>query len=978
MPLTPNHIPVTEMPSQEDNRLSREAMSTSNPLDFAPQSGLANFLKVPGILIFSIFAGYLVGRFRLSFIFLVVVGHIVYYVFNRRVKAYTRTLEAISRNAHKKESLGEFETVEWMNHAASKFWEVSEQGISSIIFNEVNNALKKISAKPGLNLKLSEITLGTRPPVVERISFLENAEDKIVLEFAINFIPVQASEEVLSYFKRERAHWNTYIELSVVLGNLIEIPILVKNFTFSGIFKTELDLTRKIPFAKRVSISLLEMPTIDFQLIPLKSVDMLDLPYIGGLLNTLIEKSVTSFLLDPNAINVDLEQMIKYRGTIVGVVYVYVHELEAIDESTYWVHLDNNGKMFGETSKRSGRDPIFDEGFYDIVTDITKYLGVTLRSTGEPNRIGKICLRNLNKFIFSERVHVCDESSKRYLSVTTQFYPITDVPTGSMIVGLSLISIDDLLCTGDPISKLYSTYCLVSLETREALVKRRVLKCCESKRIFSTKNPFYNQQFKFFIREFKDYVIKIRVMNEKDGVELGKVIVPLGDVKDNDVFKYRVSGVESGDMNLGFDVSYVDMIDNEFTKEEVLGNVEAPGASIPAEEEDATPQQENERETYMGSYAEDERRTRKKCMDMKEIQPESLSLGIYNKTPVDQRFVDYKKAYKFSIKDIKSFGTFFIVFETDHLNVKMEPFSTEILIRREAVVPIVDEKAIKARLFRYSLNGDTLISEEILFLTDRVVVFDKIRVEFDVETADITDYNDAGDDDNTKILQVRINKFSQPSAYTLDYYSEEFVQNLKLVHHKVTLMTGRGDIFCRLKDGHREISRVTIPKRNCAENFDFGNSLTADLYCRCQVCPFVRHVTHIRGELEVFIIKASKLRAVDDSPCDPYVKVYLNNEKIYRTDTKAKNQNPIYNESFKIGVQKDVDLLAFHVYSHNTISADTLLNYREFPLFNISEGYSRYDVALNDGESGELNGSTLQVIFNYKRDAAPTRFGEPL
>lgn len=968
MPLTPNHIPVAEVPSQENTRPSREATSISNPLDFTPLGGLSGFLKIPGILIFAILSGYLVGRFRLSFFFLIVTGHIVYYAFSRRVKAYTRTLEAISRETHKRESLGEFETVEWMNHIISKFWEVAEQGVSSIIFNEVNNVLKKISLKPGLSLKLTEITLGTRPPIIERISFLENAEDKIVLEFAVNFIPVQASEDVLSYFKRERAHWNTYIELGVVLGNIVEIPILVKNFTFSGIFKVELDLSRKIPFASRASVSLLEMPVIDFQLIPLKSVDMLDLPYIGGLLNTLIEKGVESVLLEPKAFSIDLVQMAKYRGTIVGVVYVYVHGLETVNESTYWVHLDNNGKMFGETLRKLGRDPIFDEGFYDVVTDTTRYLGVTLRSTGEANRIGRICLRNLNKGVFSEKVRLSDENSSRYLGITAQFYPITDMPTDSMVIGLSLISIEDLLCTGDPINKLYSTYCLVSLETREALVKRRVLKCRESKRIFATKNPFYNQHFTFFIREFEDYVIKIRVMNEKDGAELGKVIVPLGDMKNKDVFKYRISGVESGDINLGFDISYIDMVDDEFTPEELFAT-EQPAFSV----DDGASSQGQHGKEMLGSYVEDDHRTGE--VDAREIQSENLFLGVYNKAPLEQRFVNYRKAYRFSIKDIKAFGTFFIVFETDHLNIKMEPFSTEIKIQRDVVVPIVDEICIRVRLFQHSLSGDILISEEMLALCDRVVVFDKIRVEFDVEEADFSDCNEAENSENTKVLQVRINSFSRPSAYTLDYFTEELDHNLKLVHHKTTHIIGKEDVLCRLKDGSREISRVVIPKRNCADKICFGDVVTAELYCKCQVCPFVRHSARSRGELEVFIIKASNLKAMSNGSCDPCIKVYLNNEKIYKTEKKTRCQSPIYNESFKIGIQKDVDLLSFHVYSHNSISTDSLISYRELPLFNLPEGYSRYDVGLNDGESGEPCDSTLQLIFNYKRESSATIFG---
>ncbi len=191
---------------------------------------------------------------------------------------------------------------------------------------------------------------------------------------------------------------------------------------------------------------------------------------------------------------------------------------------------------------------------------------------------------------------------------------------------------------------------------------------------------------------------------------------------------------------------------------------------------------------------------------------------------------------------------------------------------------------------------------------------------------------------------------------------------MHLIHNKTTFLVGEENIFCRLRDGYKEVSHSEFPRRNCVEEYNFGNSITAKLFIKCQTCPFIIPVFYKRGELEVFIIKVFNLSEINRIPSDPFVKVFLNGEKIYKTDKRLRNSNPIFNESFKINVQKEIDLLAFHVYSHNTISSDSLLCHREFPLFNIPNGYSRFDIKLNEQDTKEESGSSIQLIFNFKNE----------
>lgn len=977
LPLTPNSIPMAEIPDTESSH-SNEARKIVNPLSFIPKTPFTKFFKLPGIFIFCIFSGYLIGRLGFNFIFLFPIAHIAYYYFERRVKEYSRTLEVIQREKKTNESLGEFESVEWMNHIIKQIWDVSEQTISSIIFNEVNNVLKKHAAKKGFSVRLAEITLGTRPPVIEKIAFLRNSNNCIVLEFATHFIPVQASDEILSYFKKDRAHWNTYIELQAVFANFVTIPLLVKNFTFSGLFKITLDLTQKIPFTKAFSLSFLEMPLIDFQLVPLKSIDMLDLPYIGSLLNMIIESQITKLLLQPNKISIDLEELTKYRGTIVGVVYVYIHDLQSIDQSTYWLTLKNNGKTFGISEKKSGSDPVFNQGFYDIIYDTTQFLGVSLFSSDNHAIYGKIHLRNLNKFIFSEKLYLSNENIKRNLNITTQFYPITHAVCESAIVSLNLISIEDLQASGDPVNRLYSTYCIVSLETREAIVSRSVLKSIETKRIFVTKNPFYNETFKFFIREFDDYIVKIRIMNEKEDSEIGKVIIPCVDIKHNISVKYRITGVESGEINVKLNLNYVDMTDPEFTNDDlkpIIKNEIEIIDEIESSEVQEHSKEFNDAKFFLGGHIPDEIVKKVAVNEELEMQVQSSSLGIYNRIQPNQRFIKYKKAYQYTIANVKAFGIFYLVFETDHVNIKMEPFSTDIVTSRSAIVPIENEKFIRVRLFMFSLNGDTLISEEAIRLDDKVVVFDKIRVEFNIETSDLLDFNGETDTDDAKILQVRIGEFDSINRPLIaDFYNETFYQNVKLVHKLNTFILGKEYLYCNLKDKGKSISKVTIPKRNCTEMFNFGKSMKAPLYCMAQVCTFKHSPAYLKGEIEIFLLKVSGLKPTASGTCDPYLKVFLNGDKIYKTQKKFKSLDPIFNESFKINVNRETDTIGFHVFSVNSLSIDSLVNFKDFPLLNLPNGYSRFMIPLNDGNTGETSETEMHIIFSFKPDLSSIKF----
>lgn len=946
-PLSPNNIPS---PPNTHHPPPPNSHRPINALSFSPIEGLPAVLRVPTILLISIIISYAIGKAGFSFIFLIPLAHITYYVFSRRVTEYRRTLEALSKDKAREE-VTSFETAEWINHIIKKFWDVSEQSISSIIFNEANNVLIKMSKKLPIKLKLCEITLGTRPPVIERISYLETAENRLIIECAANFIPVNASEEILAYFNDERSHWNTYIELQATLGNLVTIPILVRDFTFSGMFRIEFELSRQLPFIKKLNFCFVEMPVVDLKLIPLRSVDMLDLPYVGGLLNGIIENQIRNRMLLPKQIEVDVEEIAKRRGNLIGVVYVFVHNLETQDEKIHWLCLEN-GEVMGNTAKKSGRNPAFDQGFYGIINDTTESIEITQLTPEGKERTGRINLRNLDKHIYAESVNLANERNRAFVNVTTQFYPVSDSVKDSAIIYLSLISISDLQCVGDPANRLYSTYCVVSFENNTGVPNPTVLKRFETKRIFTTRDPFYNETFKFFVRDFEEYAIKIDVMNDRDNTKMGTVAIGCADIRADEVLKYRVCGMESGDMRLKFKLKYIDMSDPIEAVDEIPKEMVAD-----AKVEEVVTRSSNTG-NVVGEYME--------AVDIEPTRVANNSYSVMNKPkmgirsmrPPIQRLIHFQIALKIKVKSMNVSGMFYLIFETSRMNVKLGPFTTELEVKEEAVVPLINEKKLLVRLYRMSVNGDTLVSEEEMGIDGGIVVFGKTRVEIETENSEIgSTEGTLGDENNIKILQLHLGEVNKAGTFTVDFQHGDRVINQKLIHRVATLIVGKESVYCRLKRNNRVMSSVMIPMRDCNEDISFGDGVSAKVECLVQRCEYKTWVKQKGGILEIYLIKATAIE-VEAS----YVKVLLNGDEIHKTNGK-KGLEPTYSESVRIRVDKNADDIAFELYSINTVGIDKIVGKVQVALFNLPEDFSRHTLRLKrpDGEEAKL-----EVIFSYK------------
>jgi hypothetical protein len=116
------------------------------------------------------------------------------------------------------------------------------------------------------------------------------------------------------------------------------------------------------------------------------------------------------------------------------------------------------------------------------------------------------------------------------------------------------------------------------------------------------------------------------------------------------------------------------------------------------------------------------------------------------------------------------------------------------------------------------------------------------------------------------------------------------------------------------------------------------------------------------GRLKIDVIDGANLPAADrNNFSDPYCRFLLNGRDIYKTDTKKKTLNPVYNETFETIVRSRTSAkLECHVYDWDFGDKDDFLGKGVIDLSTL-EPFQRRDVQIPlDGKSGTIR---VRLLF---------------
>jgi Ca2+-dependent lipid-binding protein len=236
------------------------------------------------------------------------------------------------------------ESTEWLNHILARVWSVYEPVLSGSIFDSVNEVLDAACPSFLSSIKLTTFTLGSEPPAILGAKvYPETDLDVIHLDLDLCFIPRQSTDDVIYPLRKtSHVHWSSKIVLAARFGKAfvgVDIPVLLQNISMEAKARIQMKLMSASPVIKIVQVCLLQPPKIDFILKPLKSLDLMDLPGLNNWLRSLISSTVSSVLVNPNMITINLDEMMnkarESKEKSIGVLKIIVFGAKIPKSSDY-------------------------------------------------------------------------------------------------------------------------------------------------------------------------------------------------------------------------------------------------------------------------------------------------------------------------------------------------------------------------------------------------------------------------------------------------------------------------------------------------------------------------------------------------------------------------------------------------------------------------------------------------------------------
>jgi len=181
-----------------------------------------------------------------------------------------RSRDDIQRELVKTRLGSDHETADWINNFLDRFWLIYEPVLSTTIVSSVDQVLSS-NTPPFLDsLRLSEFTLGTKAPRIDRVHTHPKTDDDIVMmDWGLSFTPNDTSDMTP---RQVAAKVNPKIVLTVRVGKglaVASMPILLEDITFSGLMRVKMKLMSNFPHIQIVDLCFLEKPVIDYVLKPI-------------------------------------------------------------------------------------------------------------------------------------------------------------------------------------------------------------------------------------------------------------------------------------------------------------------------------------------------------------------------------------------------------------------------------------------------------------------------------------------------------------------------------------------------------------------------------------------------------------------------------------------------------------------------------------------------------------------------------------
>ncbi|KAH9386165.1 uncharacterized protein NEMAJ01_1061 [Nematocida major] len=439
----------------KEEKISAEKYAKSlaqyeNSLALDRPSTFLKILKVPGLVFFSGIGGYILGWLEFKPWVIIPLLYAIGFVFIRRIKEFKRSMEAFVYFSIRKQNVSKYEKVDWMNAVAEKAWRYVESTVSKILLLRISAMLRNIKIPMVNDIRLDRFTLGGQAPVIEGIRIRHSSRDSLIVDVAMHFIPAMA-KDLQGTPGEASINWGSNITMAVRVGGAaagIDMPVTLKNVSFRGSVRLKINFTYDASVIEGVEFSFLKQPVIGFNIVPLKIIDIMDIPGLASGIKKVIEMGIQKEALYPKRISVAMKPKSMYY---VGAISVHIHKVVTHLKGDIFLSIGINGRK-GRNPVRISQGEINHVAYIPIKnTDDMIFIFIQKKEDESPIAMGtmsieKICMQGRAQGI------VPFSNSQGYTDVSFSYYPKIDVGKiseeerpKSAIVTVKLVQLIDMV-----------------------------------------------------------------------------------------------------------------------------------------------------------------------------------------------------------------------------------------------------------------------------------------------------------------------------------------------------------------------------------------------------------------------------------------------------------------------------------------------------------------------------------------------------
>ncbi|XP_051552773.1 extended synaptotagmin-2-like isoform X2 [Myxocyprinus asiaticus] len=507
------------------------------------------------LLIFPI---YVLGYLEFSFSWILIVLAVLFWLKRNQGSRFARVNQAlafleqedrvISQASQRSElppwvHFPDVERVEWLNKTVQQMWPYICQFVDKLFRETIEPAVQGANAHLS-TFTFSKIDMGDKPLRVDGVKvYTENVDKRqIIMDLQISFVGnTEIDVDIKRYYCRAG----------------------IKSIQLNGVLRVIMEpLLGDMPLVGALSIFFLKKPLLDINWTGLTN--MLDIPGINGLCDSIIQDIIYSYLVLPNKITIPLVEdalIAKLRFPMPQGI-LRIHFLEAQDlvgkdkflgglikgKSDPYGVVQLGNQLFRSKVIKESVNPKWNEVYEAFVYDHPgQNLSIELFDE-DPDK---------DDFLGGITINV-DELQKE--KKVDEWFVLDDVATGKLhlkIEWLSLLptpdKLDEVLSSikadkGQANDGLSSALLLVHLDSAKNLPSGKKVtsdpsplvqftvghKSYESKTRFKTIEPVWEEAFTFLIHNPKSQELEVEVKDEKHECSLGMFSLPLSKLLQED------------------------------------------------------------------------------------------------------------------------------------------------------------------------------------------------------------------------------------------------------------------------------------------------------------------------------------------------------------------------------------------------------------------------------------------------------------